>query len=882
MKNIKKTSLSFFLLAVLFVISQKLSAVPAIPYPVAFTQPDGKTLTVMLKGDEKIHWHESMDGYTLLYNQDGYLTYAHLDEDGNLQPSLFIATDVADRDITTHSFLNTIKKKLFYSEIQKQFMLKVWAIEEETAYRHLSKNGAAVIGSFKTICAFVQFPEKSMIKTMGQFEGLMNQLGYTVNGKGSVRDFFRASSYNQFDLTITLCGVYTAPKSESYYAGPPEDGTLHVDELARWVAQKVAAESNINFRDYDSNNDGVVDGFHFIFAGVGQEAGECSTCIWSHKFEFSPAVTQNGKSINIYSCSPELLTGTTISTIGVICHEMTHAFGAPDFYDTNYETSGEYTGTGTWDIMASGSWNGTPKGNCPPFHNMYTKVQFGWVTPVVLSAPATINKMPNSAENPIAYRINTATNNEYYLLENRQQVKFDADVPGNGLFIYHVHSNVENSCINCTHPQRMYPVCASATVSVPNSSPSSYGNINSAGCPFPGTSNQSSFTDNSTPSMKSWANSNTNKPITNITHSNRLISFDFMGGGCPTVSNMTVNYTGNCEAQITWNAPNKAPSSVQPETDDMEQDSPARGVVFSEGFEGSLTGWTQLANSGKEWGKASCAVDVVLCPHAGTYCVAQLWEQWATRDAWLFSPAISLTAQTQYTITFWLKLPGYPGGNEHDYFELKTGNSNAPGSMTSTLYSNTTTYLPNWTLITATFTPTTTGSYYLGFHAFTPFDDGDYILVDDVEVKSGGSGGTTKYNVYRDGSQIATNITATSYTDKGFSPSQSHTWSVKALCDGGGESASVNITREGCMVGVEENVKTGFSIAPNPASNHILITAKTSFHTVKVVSLLGQTVITQPNEGNTASLNVANLTNGVYFVCIISGNGTHVGKFVKQ
>jgi len=29
--------------------------------------------------------------------------------------------------------------------------------------------------------------------------------------------------------------------------------------------------------------------------------------------------------------------------------------------------------------------------------------------------------------------------------------------------------------------------------------------------------------------MKSWANGNNNKPITNITHSNRLISFEFMG-----------------------------------------------------------------------------------------------------------------------------------------------------------------------------------------------------------------------------------------------------------------------------------------------------------------------------------------------------------------
>jgi len=518
----------FTIITLLLVVNVQVFAVTANPNPITFKQPNGDEVTIKIKGDERLHWSESMDGYTLLYNQAGYLTYAVLDEDGNLQPSDFIVTDIEKRDPTVHSFLNSIDKKLFYSDVQKQVMLKVWKIEDE----YKTREPVDLEGQFKTICAFVQFPEKAMIKTINQFEGLMNQLGYTGNGTGSVRDFFKESSYNKFDLIITLCGIYTAPQSEAYYAGPPGDGTLNCRELARWIAQQVAAEPSINFADYDSNSDGKVDGFHFIFAGEGQEGGGGPTTIWSHQWDFSPPVTKNGKSISSYSCSPELASGTSITTVGVICHEMSHAFGAPDFYDTDYEINGQFDGTGKWDLMADGSWNGFPSGNRPAHHNMYTKIQFGWVVPTVLNSALTISSMPNSAENPVAYRINTTTNNEYFLLENRQKVKFDSDVPGNGLIIYHVHSNVGTSGINDTHPQRMYPVCASSTVQVPNSTPSSYGTINSAGCPFPGSSNKTSFTDTSTPYMKSWAGANTAKPLTDITvnTTTKTVSFKVMGG----------------------------------------------------------------------------------------------------------------------------------------------------------------------------------------------------------------------------------------------------------------------------------------------------------------------------------------------------------------
>jgi len=519
---------TFFFLTFLLVPASILHAVPAIPDPVVMTQPGGDALTVMIKGDERVNWYESMDGYTLLFNKSGYLSYAQLNENGNLQPSDFIATDIDKRDAEIISFLSTIEKNLYYSDVQLQLMLKVWDMEDEWRREKASKRNGGVYGEYKGICALVQFPEKAMKISVDEFDALFNELGYIGNGTGSVRDYFKEVSYELLDLSVTVVGIFTAPNSSKYYAG--NSGTDNCQELATWLAREVAKK--VDFRDFDANNDGRVDAFHFIYAGRGQADGGGKETIWPHKSRLQSAVVQNGKRIEEYSCSNELSSDQgAVTTIGVICHEMTHGLGADDFYDTNYATGGSYAGTGMWDLMASGNYNG--QGNSPAHPNMYIKIQFGWVEPITLGYKTTITDMPNSAENPVAYIVNTATYNEYFLLENRQKVKFDSRVPGEGLLIYRVHSDVGNYCINCTHPQRLYPVCARATVPIPTSTSSSYGPINSALCTFPlaemsGVPAKTSFTDYTTPSMQSWSQKNSNKSISNIKHEERLISFDFM------------------------------------------------------------------------------------------------------------------------------------------------------------------------------------------------------------------------------------------------------------------------------------------------------------------------------------------------------------------
>ena len=92
---------------------ESLVAVPAKQTPITITQPDGRVLTYVLRGDEVVSWCESSDGYTLLANSEGVLCYAMLDKDKNLVSSGVVACNREERNVQDLPFLKSIDKTLF-------------------------------------------------------------------------------------------------------------------------------------------------------------------------------------------------------------------------------------------------------------------------------------------------------------------------------------------------------------------------------------------------------------------------------------------------------------------------------------------------------------------------------------------------------------------------------------------------------------------------------------------------------------------------------------------------------------------------------------------------------------------------------------------------
>ena len=162
----------------------------------------------------------------------------------------------------------------------------------------------------------------------------------------------------------------------------------------------------------------------------------------------------------------------------VICHELGHVLGAPDYYDTNYEEGGLYDGTGTWDLMAQGSWNGG--GSKPAHPNPRIKVYtYNWADIITLNSSQNVLFLLSTIKMDFIELTPIQTESIFYL---KIEVKgFDGGVPGNGMVIYRCAANVSQGPINTTHRQKFYPVAANSTFSLP--SPGEYGSINAASTP---------------------------------------------------------------------------------------------------------------------------------------------------------------------------------------------------------------------------------------------------------------------------------------------------------------------------------------------------------------------------------------------------------------
>ena len=344
----------------------------------------------------------------------------------------------------------------------------------------------------------------------------------------SVAAYYQANSFGKFALVPAAESAGVANNGvvgwlQLPYDHPNFGNDFGPSETKLGVDAVTAADPYVDYKSFDTNNDGAlsVSELHVtvIVAGYetsyGGELDVCGNSVWGHqgglydsapKLDGTTVSRGGGTMFGEWMCQGSTPPGQK-STIGIMVHEMGHDIGFPDLYDTDLSSAG----VGRWSAMSTGSWNRVDpafSGTTPAGLDAFSKSYQGWVAPASIVGAVNGAPLPSAATSPTSYRLGANPDDvdwkfevskgagEYFLVENRQLVGWDAALPACGVIVYHVDESVTfTNQANADEAHRLVDVVeADGTLAL-----NTYGYGGSAADLFPGSSGHVDFTDATLP-----------------------------------------------------------------------------------------------------------------------------------------------------------------------------------------------------------------------------------------------------------------------------------------------------------------------------------------------------------------------------------------------
>ncbi len=492
-------------------------------------QPDGSSVTIRLVGDEYLHYNTTDDGYSLVRRDDGAYVYAKKSNEGQLEPTTLLAHDVDERTAEERSYVERTgrltpqptERMAQMHRLNRAARARQLSQRRESRYDYSKFRGLVILVEYSD-CPFRYDDYADIMDEMINADNYTGDSRTNISGQGirctgSIRDYYRDNSNGIFIPTFDVVGPVKISRSQYYVEATDNATQLMIDACT-------AADSQVNFRDYDVDGDGKVDMIYFIFSGLGSYIqGNDSRLLWPHQYDISYErnVRKDGVYLGRYACSTELFgndSWSVLEGIGTMCHEFSHVLGLPDFYDTGNRYSGQCVTPDGWSLMASGSdYN---YGRTPCGFSLFERYALGFASPEVISEAGSYSIDALHASNT-GYRLNTQEKKEAFYIENRQNVKWDSELPGHGMLIFRVDSTNTAAWTNYNtvndNPDHPYYELLRAGGTKSGATASD---------PFPGTRNVTLINNETTPSLKTWTGKPSDFGLRNIKESGGVITFE--------------------------------------------------------------------------------------------------------------------------------------------------------------------------------------------------------------------------------------------------------------------------------------------------------------------------------------------------------------------
>ncbi|HXI23424.1 MAG TPA: M6 family metalloprotease domain-containing protein [Pyrinomonadaceae bacterium] len=413
-----------------------------------FTQPDGSTIQLRGFGDQHYAVFETLDGYTVTKNPTtGYYEVAQLSPDGNaLQPTsapgdpLDGAAAGVPRGLRVRreSAMAAARESALITSGRRCDQRREERRQQMRAMRAMATAGGPLlappqrqtVGDFVGLCLLVDFSDSPATIPREEVDRFCNKPGYDGFGNnGSVFDFFRDNSIGRCRYTNVVAPYYRALHPKTYYTDESIPQVRRAVELINEALTHHKA-NGFDFSQLTADNQGFVYAMNVYYAGP--VTNNWAQGLWPHSHHLgSPVSLRPGASAFDYQFTAM---GSELE-LGTFCHENGHMLcDYPDLYDYGNESSG----VGLFCLMCAGNF--TEKNPLPI--SAYLKRLSGWannVTTLEHGSQVTLAAGSND------FAIYSRGGREYYLIENRRKFGRDVTLPDEGLAIWHVDEDGDNS-----------------------------------------------------------------------------------------------------------------------------------------------------------------------------------------------------------------------------------------------------------------------------------------------------------------------------------------------------------------------------------------------------------------------------------------------------
>jgi M6 family metalloprotease-like protein len=276
------------------------------------------------------------------------------------------------------------------------------------------------------VVVLVEFPDAKLTRDAAHWRRIV------FTGQPGLRDYVREISYGSVDLV---------PASESH--GVPDDGVVGplfwginrseapLDFRNRKLPEYLvdALADDLAWAKFDIDHDGRISTreLHLLIVApgrLGPHNAEYAGGLQAHELVF---FEQGHGSYQLISEEDSLAT---------LAHEFLHGWGVLEGYNQFSDGPG---GGGVWDIMFLEIAE-----NAVPHPSAFSRCRAGLAKPKTIEHNVRGLRLPPVERFPAIYKIplGSRSPHEYLLIENRQSIGYDDQLPSGGLLVWHVDDEV--------------------------------------------------------------------------------------------------------------------------------------------------------------------------------------------------------------------------------------------------------------------------------------------------------------------------------------------------------------------------------------------------------------------------------------------------------